>query len=68
MMANEEKKKGAAGKETKMRLPRHYEPKGLIWSVSDFIEEAQSKSRDQAKSLKKSQKNRVDVQIDDPAL
>lgn len=23
-----------------MKLPRHYEPKGLIWSVNEFREEA----------------------------
>jgi len=31
MAANQEKQKSAAGKDgNKMRLPRHYEPKGLI--------------------------------------
>jgi hypothetical protein len=30
MLANQEKKKGMGKDGTKMRLPRHYEPKGLI--------------------------------------
>ena len=38
MIANQqEKKKGAASKDGKVKLPKHYEPKGLIWSINDFI-------------------------------
>jgi len=58
MIANQqEKKKGAASKDGKVKLPKHYEPKGLIWSVNDFISEAQSNSRSQIRPTSSGKKS-----------